>query len=768
MISKIELKENKLKINLLIYIILFVICFGVSNTNIYYNGLMPFGIGIVFALIYLKFNGFLLSIIYFLAYTLAGLSIDSIFEALNVVIILCVIEYLRKINKLKLNKWFTFVFALVAQIVFLITNLGTTKENLALFISITLGLLFLYSSMCFFDATLNRGMLVKLNLDEKICGSVILIIFMVGLSSTKISIINLGLIFTSLIILVSTYITTGGLTLFVSALIGIAISITSLNPAFISLTVVLAIVSVGFKCNFKYLSIIALVLTYIIFSLFFNYGITYGEVISISIGGMIFAFIPLKILQSCSSIFEIKHSVLTKNIINRSKKQICKRVDELSLVFSEMDKVYRDMVKGVLPDDKAKIMLKEELVSSVCEKCENKDICYRGSRNFIENSIDTLLSIAYEKGKVLLIDLPQHLSSNCIKINQMLNTINGLVGSYKEYTGVISNLDSSRLLIANQLNGVSKLLKSLSKEVDVNISFDSKFENRIKEELSYKNIICLECAVYEKDIQSKYVNLIIKTDTINEKIIEKITSKILNSKLIIKSIEHSEIPGASLVNMVTSPNYDVAFGSSSVNKTGKVVSGDSRSLIKIDDGKFMVSICDGMGSGTRAHETSKLTISLIENFYKAGFDNDTILNSVNKLLSLTEEENFSTIDLCIIDGNKNTYDFIKLGATTGYLKRDKGECEIIDSSGLPIGVLEDIKPHITKKLIQPFDMLVFVSDGVTDSFENKVDLAQYISYLDIINPLTLSKEILNKALSLSDNIANDDMTVVCVRVFNVI
>ena len=196
------------------------------------------------------------------------------------------------------------------------------------------------------------------------------------------------------------------------------------------------------------------------------------------------------------------------------------------------------------------------------------------------------------------------------------------------------------------------------------------------------------------------------------------------------------------------------------------MSGDSQSLVKIDDGKYLVSICDGMGSGAKAKSISNLTMSLIENFYRAGFDNDIILSSVNKLLSLTEEENFSTIDLCIIDGKKNIYDFIKLGATTGYLKRHKGICEEIISSGLPVGMLEEISPHITKKLINPFDMLVFVSDGVSDRFENKCDLRMFIESADIINPQTLSDEILHKALSLNGNIAKDDMTVICVRVFS--
>ena len=62
-------------------------------------------------------------------------------------------------------------------------------------------------------------------------------------------------------------------------------------------------------------------------------------------------------------------------------------------------------------------------------------------------------------------------------------------------------------------------------------------------------------------------------------------------------------------------------------------------------------------------------------------------------------------------------------------------------------------------------MLVFVSDGVTDSFEDKLDISDYIAHSDTINPVTLSQQILDKAISLNGGVACDDMTVVCVRVF---
>ena len=60
---------------------------------------------------------------------------------------------------------------------------------------------------------------------------------------------------------------------------------------------------------------------------------------------------------------------------------------------------------------------------------------------------------------------------------------------------MMTNLDNSKILIAEQLNGVSKIMRELSKELDTPIAFDTSKENKIIEELTYKNIVCKEVAV---------------------------------------------------------------------------------------------------------------------------------------------------------------------------------------------------------------------------------------------------------------------------------
>lgn len=758
----VETKFHTKALKFMVLILLTILLIGINNTYIYYTSLTPFGVGVVFALLYIGFNGYVLSGVFGIS-TLFNLSLDSGIHCINVVMILVVTQILIDKRIFSLRKLYLFGLSALSLVAFVIMNIGGSRENLALAVSIVLALLFLYSSLVFLDSTIGKGMLGHINLDEKICGCIILIIFCIGISGSNIYIINLGLVFACVIIQVVCRVSSIGATLIAGTLVGIGFAVHFLNPIYISMFVVVSLSTIAFKCNCKYLSIISYILSYILFCLLFGVGLAVSEITSVLIGGVISCFLPTKLLTALAEVFAKSKPIAVQNIFESAKSELVNRVKELSLVFSEMDKVYRGMVRGNLSDENAKVVLREEIIAGVCANCPNKDDCFRNSNSFMDNCFDTFVATGYDKGKLLLVDLPEYLTTNCIKTSVLVVYYNNLLSAYMDYKSAISNVDTSRILIAEQLSGVSRLLDSLSKEVDINVSIDNKYGRLIKESLGYAGIVCLECVVYEKDINNKSINVIVRNSNINVKKIEKIVSKILNVAFRVVSNDASQLVGARSLILKNAPNYDVAFGSAVSIKSGKILSGDSHSVIPIGDGQYIMSICDGMGSGRNANKLSTLTLSLIENFYKAGFDNDIILNSVNKLLSLNEQESFSTIDLCMIDCRKNIYDFVKLGASDGYIKRATGEVEVVVGSNLPVGVLEDIRPHIIKLCINPMDIVVLVSDGVSDALGD--ELKNIIRFSDNVNPQNLSNEILSLAMEKSGGVSNDDMTVVCVRVF---
>jgi hypothetical protein len=141
--------------------------------------------------------------------------------------------------------------------------------------------------------------------------------------------------------------------------------------------------------------------------------------------------------------------------------------------------------------------------------------------------------------------------------------------------------------------------------------------------------------------------------------------------MVIYGREESRRPGYSVMHLKPAPKYDVIFGAAGCAKTGKEISGDTHSLTRISDERFLLALCDGMGSGEAAEKTSSMAISMVENFYRAGFDSETILSGVNRLLNVGGEDNFAALDICAVDLCKGVCDFIKLGAPEGYLKNKK-------------------------------------------------------------------------------------------------
>ncbi len=183
----------------------------------------------------------------------------------------------------------------------------------------------------------------------------------------------------------------------------------------------------------------------------------------------------------------------------------------------------------------------------------------------------------------------------------------------------------------------------------------------------------------------------------------------------------------------------------------------------------MMVISDGMGSGPQAGRESKAVVELIEKFTSAGFSRTTAINTVNSIMSLkfSEDEKFSTVDLSAIDLYSGEVDFMKVGAVASIVKSGD-TIDIIKSRSLPIGILDEADIEIHSKKVKNGDLIVMLTDGVTDCDEEssgKIDwILDYLCRNDNVSPEELSKGIINEAKRIGKNKVKDDMTVMVSRV----
>ena len=288
-------------------------------------------------------------------------------------------------------------------------------------------------------------------------------------------------------------------------------------------------------------------------------------------------------------------------------------------------------------------------------------------------------------------------------------------------------------------------------------------EKLVKETLIYNDIIASEVVCFEKDEKTNVVSMIIRNIDFNNDKIVNVLNQICSTKMVLEEVLPENEGDLIYLSYKTAPVYDISVGIARENKGGETVNGDSYSAIKLLNDKFMFAICDGMGHGEKANKASELAINMIENFYKAGYDNQNILTSVNKLLNLGEENVFSALDISVVNLKNGEIDFIKQGATVGFIKTG-GEINWIESNSLPMGILQEVTPKITKTILSPEDIIIMLSDGIVDSFGEE-ELEKYLKNLNKINPQEIADCILNQAKRNQRNYPKDDMTVLVGRLY---
>lgn len=747
------------------FVVLGLAFFVLGQIDVGFDDLRPLAVVLLFPALTSNSHPIVTSLLFLFANTLAGFELKYLYISLNIAVVGYIVWLVHAKTKREMT-WHKYVYALFSMTTYISLNMTTSKHCLATILSIGLTLIIMACADVFINATIKRGFNTRLNLDEVICGGILLVIVSLGVSKLNFAHFEMIKIFAPLVVLLSTYIFSASTTIVCALLMGVGHALNNLDLVLVSVFVCFALLSLAFRSTYKILSPLAIILSEVAFGLYFKVYVYFGwqNLVCVGVAGLLFLLCPRVVLETIKDMLGgDREKLAIRNIVNRTKDGICKRLGEVSNIFGEMDNVFREMVKGNMSEEDAKVLIVSELAEKVCKTCPNYAKCMRVSSEYTNKVLGGMVETGIEKGKCTLLDVPQYLSGKCGRLNIMLSNLNVMLKNYKTYNNMVSNMDASRVLIADQLGGVSTLLKRLGEEVKLNVTFDTHEEALIAEELSYKNIICVEALVYEESVSHKKVELIIK-GKFDQKDVEKIVSKVCNVNMNVAVVVPASVPNCSAVTLLPRPNFDLVFGSSSCSKKGVFKNGDVHSLIKIDNGKYMIALCDGMGSGEKAKKISNLTVTLIENFYKAGFDNDTILSSVNKLLCLNGEENFTAVDLCVLDLNQNTADYIKLGATYGFVKNEQN-VEVIESSGLPIGVLEEIRPHITKRMVTAWDNIILLSDGVSDAYASVDNLRDYIMSCSTLNPQELSEQIIDHAIDLNGGVIKDDMTVVAARIF---
>ncbi len=744
------------------YFALCFVCLILAQAKI--SGLSPFLFAFYFACLYVCVDEKLISAFTLFAGMLAGFNLENLLVCVSVVAIGLIVFYIHKFSKKRIHLVTIFISFVISNVTYIYYNYLQYKHLVAY---VALGLICLFVYITVLQVMFLRKNCFKLTLDESVCFLFAIASLGLGLAPVYIFDFSLSRLLIAVALLICVAIGSPSLTYSITLSFALGVALFDLSLIPVAEFVILALLASVFSMPNRF-KIVFMVIVGDLFAQYFFINSTidmFYSVLPIVLASVIFILLPKKFLNSLTDLVYVKKSEITsRNVINTTRKNIKKRMCELSNVFLDMQQIHLNMTKKELTKEELSSMLTREILATSCKDCLDKNRCTRSLGLDNKSNLELLVEIAINKGKVTLLDVPTSLTNRCAKINHLISIVNRMIDEYKQYKTMMADINNVKILMADQMGAVSRLLLDVGDEIDTNVRFDIARENKIISRLLSLNIQCKEVLLYTEKNDDISADIVVKSEHSYNPIIEKVLTETLKVPMQITKINPLQESGFNSVQLRKKNKYDCVFGLASCNKAGNEECGDCHSIIRLGGNKFLLALCDGMGAGKAAHKMSAMTLGLIEDFYKVGFDNDVVLESVNKLLAINNHENYSTLDVCLIDLEKEIADFIKVGSPFGLIKRENN-IEVVEGGALPIGALDNVSPSIYKTTISAKDIVLMATDGVIDVFETSENMIEFVSHLVTNNPQTIAEAILNEALTKSDMSAKDDMTVLVARTY---
>lgn len=477
---------------------------------------------------------------------------------------------------------------------------------------------------------------------------------------------------------------------------------------------------------------------------------------------------------------------------NRRLTQSKETINQLNVVsetIKDMAETYNDEDQ----EDKKQEMKEKNKKTFVRELLNNLDgleenIFYEDMSNPESKIVDELFKILLDKQEIDKNDLletfakfnnyivtfeNEKLSQNMEKeIEQIIKAVNYAYKTSKTDFIWEEKVRTNKKNVQAQLDGVSKAISSIAVKMEKNMKEEEEFVDVNKKAivaLEIKGIIVDEIEINKKDNRF-FIDVYLKEDskiTENTDIekIKKVLEKVLNEKLMINDSKTKKInkQGKRGFSYLSEDKYLLQIGQATKIKDNSPVSGDSILQIRLNDGKYLIALSDGMGSGPEARKSSQIAIKMLERLLMSGFDKDTSIDLINTTIMNVNEEIFATLDIAIIDLYNGKIEFIKNGACPTYVKNNK-KVQIIKSLSLPAGILENINLTTYDKDIENQDIIVLCSDGILDAnveYKNKELWVKYmLEDIEISNCQKIADIILNEAIDNNYGKAKDDMSII--------
>jgi PAS domain S-box-containing protein len=215
------------------------------------------------------------------------------------------------------------------------------------------------------------------------------------------------------------------------------------------------------------------------------------------------------------------------------------------------------------------------------------------------------------------------------------------------------------------------------------------------------------------------------------------------------------------------PGFDIAGAAVPAAMAG----GDYYDFIPLTDDRVALAVGDVSGHGLSSALQMIEVRAYLRAIVSAEVDMSIVLERLNRfLIGDTLEGSFVSLFFAELDASTRTFSYVGAGHDARLL-RTSGDVELLHSSGLVLGVVPNLTlRHSLPLQMAPGDILVIVTDGITEAHADNKDLFDYKRVMDVVlaNRQRSADEILQAVYAAVTDFCqgrpqNDDMTAMIVK-----
>ena len=388
-----------------------------------------------------------------------------------------------------------------------------------------------------------------------------------------------------------------------------------------------------------------------------------------------------------------------------------------------------------------------------------------------EEGIDALCRRWEEKGCVEAEDLPEDFRSECRRREMYLETLGDCLAGLDYDEGCKSRFFESREAASLQFREMERVLREMAERMGQEVNVTGSVEKRVRRTLRRIHLKLYDLLVLEGDGARQEAYVTVSAGGEGCVTVKELCDSV--GRTMEKNMRAAEggrtVVGKEpcTIRLVEDTSFRLLSGVARVCKDDEEISGDSFSAHMLPDGRMMLCLSDGMGSGRRAFLESKLLTELMEELLEAGFSPERAIYMLNALMLVREEEQRpATLDLTLVDLYTGRVRFFKQGAVSTFIRRGTEVAEI-EPGSLPMGMDCEAGPVSAHGQLRDGDMIVMVTDGVLDALkeeDKEAAMRRLLAESTTLNARELAEQVLRAGWS-EDEEARDDMTVLVAGVW---